>query len=93
MIYAVYYKRISDGRAPEYVDLGSDYTYYGKVEASNRRDLERIVATRQDPDSRVAGTTRRILIGDVVIESADGAADKAFIYTPTGAWAEVKVVG
>lgn len=87
--YAVYYKRIADGRAQEYVDLGSDYIYYGEVEAENRRDLERRMMAIPDKESRVAQSTRRLILGDVIIEN-----DKeAFIYTPTGAWASVKVVG
>lgn len=88
MKYAVWQKKIYDGRATERVNLFDDYQLVITVEASGRRDVERLLLTQPDPTSKV-GASRRILIGDVLV---DQATKEAFIYTPTGAWASVSVV-
>lgn len=89
MKYAVWQKKLLDGRATERVNLTEDYVFTGYVEADNRRHVERLLASQEDTGGRVAGATRRLLVGDVLVEQES---KDAYSYTPTGAWASVKVV-
>lgn len=89
MKYTVWQKKILDGRALERVNLTEDYMLAGTIEADNRRHVERLLSAQPEDGSKVLGTARRMLVGDVLVETVSRA---AFIYTPTGAWASVKVV-
>lgn len=89
MKYEVWFRTHYDGRAPEAVNLPAEYTKYGVLEASDRRELERKLLNTVDTSTRFTGATRRIRIGDVVVELPSRV---AYIYTPTGAWASTKMI-
>ena len=85
MKYTVYYRKINNGRAEAMVNLEDDYQRFMVLEVDGRRHVERRLQAMTDVTSRIAGTSRKILVGDVLVEE-DGS---AYIYTPTGAWASV----
>jgi hypothetical protein len=90
MKFDVYYRKITDGRAPEHVDLRAEYTKGGTVNADNRRGAEYALLQLAASDSKLAGSTRGIKVGDVLVEH--GPVKQNLIYTVTGAWALVKLV-
>ena len=90
MRFEVYYRKVTDGRAPEHVDLSQEYTKGSTLEAINRRAVEQKLFKQFADGSLLAGGTRALAIGDVLIEY--GSTKQSLIYTLTGAWAQVKLV-
>jgi hypothetical protein len=90
MKYEVYYRKITDGRAPEHVNLGNEYTKGSTLQADHRREAERKLLKLAERESKMAGADRGIRVGDVLIEY--GPVKQSIIYTVTGSWALVKLV-
>ena len=90
MRFEVYYRNVTDGRAPEHVDLGLEYVKGSTLEAVNRRDVEYKLFNQLAKGSALAGGTRALKVGDILIEH--GPTKQTLIYTANGAWAQVKLV-
>lgn len=88
--YEVYYRKVNDGRAPERVHLSDEYTRGPTVIAENIRNLEHQLAQMTHSEARIAGVTRKIQVGDVVLDKSS--VKRVRIYTATGAWADVQLV-
>lgn len=87
--FEVYFRRVADNKAPEYVNLSQEYRKGGNIVADNIRRVEHVLATTPEITSNFTGDTRKIQIGDVVVEHGT---KNAFIYTVIGAWALVKLI-
>lgn len=90
MKFEIWYRRVSDGRAPQFVNLQSEYLKGGVLRADSRREVEIKLAGTLDTTARIAGSRRGVKVGDVLIEH--GVVTLILIYTATGAWAQVKDV-
>jgi len=90
MKYDVWYRQVTDGRAPQFVDLQAEYRKGGVINADSRRSVEIQLSRIMEPGSRIAGSRRSIKVGDIIVEH--GPTKLALIYTATGAWASVDVV-
>lgn len=79
MRYAVFFRRVLEGRAREHIDL-REYDNAGSVDANSLREAERAVRARDD--------SRELTVGDVLIDRLGD----AHTYTPYGAWAKTKII-
>lgn len=86
MTYQIFYRNVSDGRAPECVFLLEEYEEAGKIDALSLRDLVNKLALIKDEESPLSNP-RALRVGDVVRESSG----QDWILTPLQIWAKVKV--
>lgn len=85
MKYDIWFRRHTDGRAPEYVALDSEYRKTGAVESVGRSGIVRAVLDKKD---QLGDEARALRVGDVAVDEEG----QAWIYTIYGQWAQVRQV-
>lgn len=93
MIYDVWFRKTIDGRAPEIVNLETEYMKSCTIEAFGPREVERSLILLPETKGLMIGANKQMRVGDVIVEKATPSSKpkRALIYTPQGAWASVKV--
>jgi hypothetical protein len=93
--FTIWYKKSSDGRAPECAFLADDYTQAGDLEAPSVKQLQQLVQMGNSDDPEAAEASegdqdlhnhRALAVGDVVQDE-----NRFYILTPIGVWADVQV--
>lgn len=90
--FTIWYKKKSDGRAPECAFLADDYTHAGELEAPSVKQLQQLLQqgnTLGEDEGEADQDThghKALNVGDVVQD-----ADRFYILTPLGVWADVQV--
>lgn len=89
--FEIWYKRVINGRAPEYVNLEQDYNFAGILVGKHKRDIEIQLSNNIALVSKSVGKPRAIQVGDVLADMTT-IPFQYYIYTPLGSWSLVKVL-